>query len=106
MTYKEAKKHIDDNWDKANPYTSNPNAPTPHQVVALIVAPTERDSGVEQDIFTEVHENKKDNADVLLDMNLFGKELSPYVVVLMRGSNICLPLYSYISSPTFEDKKD
>jgi len=53
MTYKEAKKHIDDNWSKVNPYTSNPNSATPHQIIALIV-----------------------------------------------------PLYGYISSPTFEDKKD
>ena len=106
MTYKEAKIHIDENWDKANPYTSNPNATTPHQIKALIVAPTERDSSIEKAIFTEVRGNKKDNADVLLDMNLFGEDLSPYVVVLMKGSNICLPLYSYISSPTFEEKKD
>ena len=106
MTYKEAKKHIDDNWANVNPYSSNSNSVTPHQIVALIVAPTERDSSIEETIFTEVHENRKDNADVLFNLNLFDNELSPYVVVLMSGDNICLPLYSYISSPTFEDKKD
>lgn len=105
MTYEESKKHINDNRQKVNPYTSKPDATTPHIVVALIVAPTERDNTIEYNIFTEVHENKKDNANVLLDMNLLDKDLSPYVVVLMKGSNICLPLYSYIPLPNIEDNK-
>jgi hypothetical protein len=106
MTYKEAKKHIDDNWDKANPYTFNPNTVTPHQILALIIAPTERNIDIEQSIYTQIHEYKKDNANVLLEMNLLGKDLSLYVVLLMKGDNICILLDSYISSPLFEEKKD
>lgn len=104
MTYNEAKKQLEDNWDKSNPHNTNKNSLTPHQVVALIVCPTDCDDITKQAVRVEVYNNKKDNADVLIEMDLFSMDLNPYVSVLIGGKIINLLLDTYLSSPTFFNK--
>ncbi len=97
MTYKEAKTEIEQAKIKSlNTITLNSNAP--HIIEGFLIAPTERENAIEEIVFENCVRLKVDNETVLESMNLLGKDLSPFIIVLVGGNNICMVLDAYFSS--------
>lgn len=103
MTYNEAKQIINDNEKVLSIYTTHDNPP--HRILGCFVSPIERSFKREEYIFNECITNKKDNAEVLLNLNIYSADLMPFVAMLIWGNNILIPLESYVNWPAVVDEQ-
>src|SRR6266496_3272177 len=102
MTYKEAKRVLDDNFDIVNPQmiASEP----PHLVLGGIVAPEGSAIPTLGFIYEKITDEHIANDEILLNNNWFGNNLIVYVVFKMKGSFWFQPLDSYKIAPFFVTK--
>jgi len=96
MTYKEAVKIISDNKKALDIYTMHDNPP--HKILGTFIAPEQRDNKTEQHIYIECVNNRRSNDDVLVELNMYNSELTPFVTILMKGQEIAMPIASYLTS--------
>jgi hypothetical protein len=99
MTYNEAKKVLDENWEVVNPSLKDSNPP--HMVLNGIIAPEKTDINALGTIYFDMIDNSTTNEDVLLKMNLMGNNLIIYVVFKMKGYLWFQPLENYKMVPYF-----
>ena len=99
MTYKEAKKVLDDHFDIINPHmiVSEP----PHLVLGGIIAPEGTAIPTLGFIYEKMTDEHIANDEILLENNLFGNNLIVYVVFKMKGSFWFQPLDTYKVAPFF-----
>ena len=96
MTYKEAQEIIDRDWKKLTPQMVN--SIPPHLILRTLIAPIGSDLNTLVQIDSFLTNDHVPNDEVLLQMNLFGNNLEPFIVYLMSGSNIIWPLRAYFDT--------
>jgi len=102
MTYKEAVKIIDESRKQLDINVLHVNPV--HRVLGTFIAPEQSSSNTHEHIFEQCVKQHKSNEDVLFELNMFSTDLIPFVVILMKGNNIVMPLESYLSNPLLNDE--
>jgi hypothetical protein len=97
MTYNEAKKVANDNWDLLNPHmiASTP----PHLILGSVIAPEGTAIPTLGGIYGKIKDEHIPNDDILLEQNLFGNNLIVFVVFQMDGNVWFQPIESYKVAP-------
>ena len=95
MTYQEAAKFANENWETLQPRMVN-SIPA-HLIQKHIIAPEYSNLNTLSTILALMEDNGLSNEAVLEQMNLLGNNLIVYVVYLTQGYTVVLPISVYNS---------
>jgi hypothetical protein len=70
----------------------------PARFLAFIIAPKEADLSVKQYIYQEGINKARDNKSILLDLGIWDKEKTVYIIYQQAGREIVIPFESYLSA--------
>jgi hypothetical protein len=77
-------------------YGSKTHLEPPHSIVMCIIAPTDCDPVTRQKLHSECMFNRKSNRQALEELNLLGQDMTPYVIMKLRGEDYMITLTSYL----------
>ena len=105
MTYPEAQKVIEENSEALDKYVLHTEPNEIHMVKGTFISPFDISDNTKQFIYEECNEKHKNNADVLMELNLFSKELYPFVVIQYKGNYLIMKVGDYLHSKLVSDNE-